>query len=926
MPSLTPEQWQVLSRYLDRALTLSGEERARWLESLQTENPILAGQIQELLERDQAAEHEGFLNSSPILSPEAPVLAGQIVGAYRLISTIGHGGMGTVWLAERNDGRFQRKAAVKFLRIGLVGHSGEERFKQEGAVLARLANPNIAELLDAGVTAGGQPYLILEYVEGEPIDRYCDERRLDVGSRIRLFLDVLAAVAHAHANLIVHRDIKPPNVLVSQGGQVKLLDFGIAKLLEGEGQEGTATLLTREGGSALTPEYAAPEQVTGGSVTTATDVYGLGVLLYVLLTGEHPFGPGQHSPAELLKAITETDPPHLSEVAASDTEHAQTSAANRGSSVEKLSRQLRGDLDTIVAKALKKARQERYASVAAFAEDLGRYLRNEPISARPDTVTYRATKFVRRNRIAVVLGLAAVLAATVGLVGTLVQARKATTERDFAFRQVSRAETVNELNMFLLSEAMPSGKPFTGHDLLQRAEHIVTQQHSASDPDRVRMMVSIGLQYLQLDETENALRLLEEGYKLSRTIKDPSVRADAACTLADALSRSQDLPRAEQLVREGLRQLPEEPQVALERVTCFSSGSDIAGESGNIKEGISQAEAALQTLQRSPFDSDALEFRRWLALGDAYSAAGEGGKAVQAFVRSLQLITSLGRSDTSTASTLLNSLALQLDQIGRPLEAEKMFRRSIEITSINGSLDLVSPNLMNNYARSLRELARLPEAADYAERACTKARSTGSRSALNHLLLERAKIYTLQHKPDQAQAMLAEVEPMLRKDLPPGHFAFATLAADHARVALEKRDIPAATTFAQKAVEIDEAAIKAGKEGSYVLPKLLICRSEISLAAGREDQAGADASRAVGLVQLRIEHGTFSSILGSAFLALGHALQAQGKVDEARAAFRSAAEQLEPTVGLDHPDTRKALHLAESGAVSRETPTPSQTK
>src|SRR5580765_7675885 len=179
MSNLTPEQWQALSPYLDQALTLSGEERARWMESLRTENPVLAGQIQELLQRDHAAEQEGFLNSSPILSPQAAALAGQTVGAYRLVSAIGHGGMGTVWLAERSDGRFQRKAAVKFLSIGLVGHSGEERFKQEGSILARLANPNIAELLDAGVTAGGQPYLILEYVEGEPIDRDCDKRKLD---------------------------------------------------------------------------------------------------------------------------------------------------------------------------------------------------------------------------------------------------------------------------------------------------------------------------------------------------------------------------------------------------------------------------------------------------------------------------------------------------------------------------------------------------------------------------------------------------------------------------------------------------------------------------------------------------------------------------------------------------------------------------
>src|SRR5215475_4738619 len=288
MSSLNPEQWLVLGPYLDQALTLSGEERVRWLESLRAENPVLAGQVQELLERDRAAEDEGFLDSSPIRFPEVSGLAGQSVGAYRLISTIGHGGMGTVWLAERNDGRFLRKAAVKFLSVALVGRSAEERFKREGAILARLANPKIAELLDAGVAASGQPYLILEYVEGEPIDHYCDERKLEIRSRIRLFLDVLTAVAHAHANLIVHRDIKPSNVLVSTDGNVKLLDFGIAKLLESGTESGEATALTQEGGRALTPEYAAPEQVTGSPITTATDVYALGVLLYLLLTGHHP--------------------------------------------------------------------------------------------------------------------------------------------------------------------------------------------------------------------------------------------------------------------------------------------------------------------------------------------------------------------------------------------------------------------------------------------------------------------------------------------------------------------------------------------------------------------------------------------------------------------------------------------------------------
>jgi eukaryotic-like serine/threonine-protein kinase len=236
--------------------------------------------------------------------------------------------MGSVWLAERTDGRFERLVAVKFLNIALVGDAGEDRFKREGSILGRLAHPHIAELVDAGVVSSGPPYLVLEFVDGEHVDLYCDTHKLDVEARIRLFLDVAGAVAHAHANLIVHRDIKPSNVLVSKDGQIKLVDFGIAKLLEGEGQDGSATSLTVQGGRALTPDYAAPEQVTGDPVTTATDVYSLGVLLYVLLTGQHPAGEGPHSPADLIKAIVDTEPRRLSDIVIAGEENHKSTTDN----------------------------------------------------------------------------------------------------------------------------------------------------------------------------------------------------------------------------------------------------------------------------------------------------------------------------------------------------------------------------------------------------------------------------------------------------------------------------------------------------------------------------------------------------------------------------------------------------------------------
>jgi serine/threonine protein kinase/Tol biopolymer transport system component len=400
MPKFSPDQWQALSPHLDEALEMTGEERSTWLSSLQSQNPTLAYQLEILLREHRELSEEGFLEASTLELPGGPGLAGETLGVYTLVSQIGHGGMGTVWLAERSDGRFERRVAVKVLNIALMGKGGEERFKREGRILGRLAHPHIAELIDAGVSLAGQPFLVLEYVEGDHIDRYSDQNNLDVRARVRLFLDVLRAVAQAHANLIVHRDLKPSNILVRTDGQAKLLDFGIAKLLECEGQSGEAPL-TLEGGRALTPEYAAPEQLKGEPVTSATDVYASGVLLYVLLTGQHPAGAGPHTPAGLVKAILDTEPQRLSEIVAptlTNEEASITNATRRGTTPDKLARLLRGDIDTIVAKALKKNPRERYPSIKAFADDLQRYLRHEPISARPDAIAYRASKFIRRHR------------------------------------------------------------------------------------------------------------------------------------------------------------------------------------------------------------------------------------------------------------------------------------------------------------------------------------------------------------------------------------------------------------------------------------------------------------------------------------------------------------------------------------------------
>jgi eukaryotic-like serine/threonine-protein kinase len=914
MVTLSPNQWQALSPHLDHALELSGEERSIWLSALRTQNPDLADQLEVLLDEHYVLTEEGFLERHSVELPSASSLANQTLGVYRLVSQIGHGGMSSVWLAERNDGRFERQVAVKFLNNALMGKIGEERFKREGRILGHLAHPYIAELIDAGVSHAGQPYLVLEYVQGDHVDRYCDEKRLNLEARIRIFLDVLAAAEHAHANLIVHRDLKPSNVLVRTDGQVKLLDFGIAKLIEGEGESGTAALLTREGG-ALTPAYAAPEQLTGQTITTATDVYALGVLLHELLTGQHPAGRGPHTHANLVKAIVDTETARPSDIVAPvRTNHAfaATSANRRASTPDKLQRLLRGDLDTIIAKALKKKPTERYPSVTALADDLRRYLKNEPISARPDTFAYRVVKFVRRNRIAVTLAVLAVVATVCGVVATLIQNHTARAERNFAFEQLSRAETINSLNEFLLSDAAPAGKPFTVNELLARAEHIVERQQDRRDPQRIELLISLGRQYNVLDEQAKSRQLLSEAYDLSRGLTDHSIRARASCSLASALALTGEHDRAEKLAQEGLQELGNDNRFALDRMFCLIRGTEVARARGDSREGAVRVEAAQRALKQAPFKSDLMELQLLMDMAESYYLAGRYEEGNAAFEQASTRLTALGRDDTQTAVTLFNNWGVALGLAGRPQDSARVLRRAVEISRAGQSEDAVSPMLLVNYARSLRELHQINEAADYAERGYAKAQRSGAQVVIGQSLLLRAQIYIDQGDLQRAEAMLDEVEPQLRKGLPAGHIAFGALASVRALLAQAYGDLPAALELSTQAVTISEVAMKAGRLGGDYLPTFLLRRSDVELQLGHPDQAEADAVRAIGLLQASTQMRTFSSTLGRAHLTLGRALQSQGKLSEANPAFHSAAEHLQKALGPDHPDTRRALLLAES--------------
>jgi eukaryotic-like serine/threonine-protein kinase len=903
------DEWRLLSPLLDQALALDGEERQAWIKA---QEPEIAYRLEILLLEHSVLASDGFLETGVVDLPSTTAaLAGQTIGAFEVVSQIGQGGMGSVWLARRNDGRFERQVALKFLNIALLGKEGEDRFKREGKILALLAHRHIAELIDAGVTDAGQPYLVLEYVDGDQIDRYCDQRQLDLHTRIRLFLQVLDAVAAAHANLIVHRDLKPSNVLVAKDGEVKLLDFGIAKLIEAENGPGQQTPFTISG-TALTPEYAAPEQLKGEAITVSTDVYALGVLLYLLLTGWHPAGEGQRSPAGLVKTIVECEPLRPSDAVAAAVTNAGDAAARallRSASVDKLCRVLRGDLDTILAKALKKDPRERYASVGAFADDLRRYLKCEPIKARPDTLLYRAGKFVRRHRAGLFIALLALVGVAAGITGMLLQARTARIQRDLALRQLARAERVTDLNELLLSNAAPMGKPLAVDQLLEREERVIEHERNPDPANHVELQLSLGNQYSSEDENDNALRVLNAAYRVSRDLKEPSIRAKASCVLAGAMVPVGELSRAEALYQEGLRELGNAPQFASERAGCLLHGSEVAYRNGNSQDAIARARAAEQAIQQSPVQWNLEGLNILVNLATVLGDAGSFREAEVIFQQASDLMTTLGYDDSQKAVKLFDDWALTLSYDGRELEAQRTYRRALDISRNDETNSAVAPDLLFNYAALLQGLGQTTEAARYFVLASKKAHELNDNVLVDDIEQLQADMFTDAHAFSQAIRQLDELEQRLRQRYAPEHYVFAELSSARARIALGQGDLPSAAHFAKEAVELDEASIRRIGQCAALLSTLLVSKSGIDLKSGQPDQAVSDARGAIKLLEDREDPSILSSNLGRAYLALALPLEAEGKADEAQLAAGKAYANLQTTLGSDQPDTQRARQL-----------------
>lgn len=716
---MTPaERWQLVSDLFNDALELPREERQCFLERSGHDDEVVR-EVMDLI-ADEEDAGDGLL-ARPYFSwrgssSEGDVNIGRQVGPYRLVRQLGHGGMGAVYLAERDDGEFEQQVAIKLIHPSLASGEMLSRFRSERQILARLSHPHVAGLLDGGTTKDGLPFIVMEYVDGRPIDEHCNAGALSIRQRLVLFRQVCSALSFAHQNLVVHRDLKPGNILVtsdSQGapgraapgraapgraapgraapGRVKLLDFGIAKLLQGSPSRGSLQpLVTRQGTAPMTPPYASPEQIRGEAVNTASDVYSLGVVLYELLTGRRPHE--AESPEELALAIREQAPRRPSTV--SPGARLRFGERRPGEEPKRLRRLLAGDLDNIVLKAIRKEPDRRFSSVEQFSEDLRRYLEGLPVRSRRDTLTYRVDKFIRRNALGVVLGSALALALVTFSILMAVQRVRIGQQNEEIIRQneeivhqsgliAEESDRAREAMDFLISilrvpdPTRGTGAEFTVREALDAAAkglRLATPDRSLT---RATLLDTVGRVYINLELLGEAEPLLEEALALRRSEEAKPSIAESLHHLALLKDRQGQPAEAEALRREA---------IDLQRAAFPEGHPDLARGLNNLAQSL----------------------RRQRKINEAESLAG------QALAMQERL---LGGEHLDVARTL-NTLATLARYRGEYDKAEALYRRSIAIRQTHvGEDDAGLAKTLNNFAQLLVDGGAIDEAVQLHEKA-----------------------------------------------------------------------------------------------------------------------------------------------------------------------------------------------------------------
>jgi serine/threonine protein kinase len=894
MATVPPEHWRPFSEYLDQAFDLPEADRAAWLAALAQRSPELAAAVADALSQRDRIGYSEFL-AQPLLHssglPAGATLIGRHVGPYVIEAEIGRGGMGSVWRARRVDERYETTVAVKFLHASWLGLQGEQRFRSEGQMLGRLDHPNIARLIDAGLLDATQPYLVLEYVEGEAIDAYCAAKELNVEARVELFLGVLAAVAHAHSHLIVHRDIKPSNIFVTRGSTVKLLDFGIAKLLDDA--SGSAAL-TKSGSTALTPQFAAPEQLLGKPVTTATDVYSLGLVLYVLLTGKHPVVAELDSSAHFIHAVLTQDAPQASTV---------TSMPNPWR------RSLQGDLDNILGKALKKVPAERYASVGAFADDLKRYLTHEPVKACADTATYRLTKFVRRHRGGVLSGLLTVLVLCAATITTFLQKLEANRQRDAAQFEARRAESSNEfLNLLLLSDGGTNQASLSPTERIELGAHMLELQYRDDPRFAGRMLVQLGDQYRGHTFTRQAVALDTRAYELGQGAQDPELMALAQCEAAVAeasagitASVPQRLSEAKQLIA----QLGA-PSVALQ-VNCRRAEAQLAMRLGNMAVAEQILEGARHLLEQSGQTYRAAYTTLLNDLGSVYNDTARPAQALAMTKLIGATHERYGRGGTTQRLMALQNEAAVLFNMGE-FQASTRATEDVRQRRLAIQGDSAEPLSMTvNNADRLVRLGSVQQGLDLARSASTQARNSGNTLWLIFALRTECIAYVHLGQLSQAESTIQEMATALGSGATPDQHFRGLLDRLRGLLELQRGDPAAALRSANAAL----AATGAPADGkSREARASLDLAAGAALALGRPVDAEQFAHQALGMAEAVARGPDTSADVGEALLLLAKAKIAQGRTAEAQPLLERAARCLTNGLGADHALSREALALA----------------
>jgi serine/threonine-protein kinase len=852
------DRWATLERLFHEALEQPSTERARFLDQACQGQPALRAELDRLLAAEGLAEGR----ITRIVSHEAKGAANALtaagygqIGPYRLARELGRGGMGAVWLAERAEGGFRQSVALKLILPGAGGDQVIRRFRAERQILAGLRHSNIAALLDGGTTPDGRPYLVMEHIEGLPIDRYCEERNLDVRSRLELFLAVCSAVQFAHAKLIVHRDVKPQNILVTSEGVPKLLDFGIAKILApqspGEEIERTAT-----GMRLLSAPYASPEQIRGQPISIATDVYSLGVLLYELLTGRLPYDVPRDEPLALAEAIRDSEPRRPSAGFSTEAPGACEAATARRTTVERLRRLLVGDLDNICLLALRKEPEQRYPSVEALAEDVRRHLDGLPVRAHGEAFSYRAGKFVRRHRWGVGAGAAAVIMLTAFGVVMAVQARRLAGERDAASAARANAEQVAAFLTSIFEVSDPSesrGRTVTARDLLdQGARRIETEL--AGQPDmQAAMMRLIGDVYGTLGLNEQARPLLERALaqhrarhgeeheevassKLAMAVllqdlgdlegAEPLFRESLATrqrlfgtehpavseTLSDLaylLETKGDPVAAEELFREALAQdqeffPPDDPRV----ISSMVKLARLLRQNGKIDEAEPILREALATQRRIYGDAHPETASTMRNLASLLRDKGDFPEADTLYQKAIAVRREVLGDDHPEMANTLNSYALLLQRMGESERAVATLQEFIRI------MEIVYPDPhpsvaagYNNLASALQDLGRSDEALRMYERSAEiqDAVTRPDHPDRAFPLVGMAGVHRSRSRWSDAEPLLRRALE-LRRGLPPGHRYIGETLSDLGAVLTELGRYDEAQTLLSEAHDVLLAA------------------------------------------------------------------------------------------------------------------------